>query len=134
MFLRTFVEIPKLTNLFRCFKWDNNTVDQNITGTGLNMCYGRHTGYGGYSDVARGARQILVNQTDLKNQIKTWIRLEDGSISAPVTLNATYGQDEYGATYSDKRIQFSGAPSPYNAPYLLLGIWASLWLFDFWRR
>lgn len=117
-----------------CFKWDNNTVDQNITGTGLNMCYGRHTGYGGYSDVTRGARQILINQTDLESQVRTWIRLEDGSISAPVTLNATYGQDRYGMTFSDKRIQSSGAPSCNDLPFLIFYIWASFWLFAFWRR
>lgn len=98
------------------------------------MCYGRHTGYGGYSDVARGARQILINRTDLESQVRTWIRLEDGSISAPVTLNATYGKDKYGITFSDKRIQFSGASSPYEAPYLFFYIWASFWVLTLWRR
>jgi hypothetical protein len=31
----------------------------------------------------------------LKKEVETWIRLEDGSISGHVTLNATYGTDQY---------------------------------------
>lgn len=61
------------------------------------MCYGRHTGYGGYGDLTRGGRQILLNEKSLKEEIETWIRLEDGTISAHVTLNSTYGQDPYQA-------------------------------------
>jgi hypothetical protein len=60
------------------------------------MCYGRHTGYGGYGDAPRGGRQILLNQTSMTKEIETWIRLEDGTTSASVTLNSTYGQDQYG--------------------------------------
>jgi hypothetical protein len=32
----------------------------------------------------------------MKKEVESWIRLEDGTISAAVTLNATYGQDQYG--------------------------------------
>ncbi|KAJ5094957.1 hypothetical protein N7532_007248 [Penicillium argentinense] len=78
-----------------CFKWNNHIEDQNLTGNGLNMCYGRHTGYGGYGNASRGARQILFNQESLDKEIYTWIRLEDGSVSAAVTLNSTYGEDHY---------------------------------------
>ena len=44
-----------------------------------SLCYGRHTGYGGYGDWKRGARiiQLSFNETF---QIKTWLRMEDGSI------------------------------------------------------
>jgi hypothetical protein len=59
------------------------------------MCYGRHTGYGGYGDALRGGRQILLNQEAIEKEIETWIRLEDNTTSAAVTLNATYGQDQY---------------------------------------
>lgn len=59
------------------------------------MCYGRHTGYGGYGDLTRGGRQILLHQDNLKEDTETWIRLEDGSVQAHVTLNTTYGQDPY---------------------------------------
>lgn len=129
-------EVLLISNLYRCFKWDNNTIDQNITGNGLNMCYGRHTGYGGYSDVARGARQILLNESCLESQVETWIRLEDGSISAPVTLNSTYGQDKYGMIFSDRRIQFSGAASLNDLSqfsfWLYMG--AFFWIFVYSRR
>ena len=49
------------------------------------MCYGRHSGYGGYGNWSRGARVI---QTELvmgdgdkmeETEIKTWLRMEDGS-------------------------------------------------------
>lgn len=59
------------------------------------MCYGRHTGYGGYGDWARGGRQILLNQQSLENDMQSWVRIEDGSISGNVHLNATYGKDRY---------------------------------------
>lgn len=56
------------------------------------MCYGRHTGYGGYGDVDRGGRQIVLKRGS--DDITTWIRLENGSVTANVTLNSTNGQDE----------------------------------------
>lgn len=62
-----------------------------LEGNGINMCYGRHSGYGGYGDWARGGRQILLDQQKLDNDIHTWIRLEDGTISGDVYLNASYG-------------------------------------------
>ncbi|KAJ5787193.1 hypothetical protein N7457_002183 [Penicillium paradoxum] len=78
-----------------CFKWDGSLVDHDLTGNGINMCYGRHTGYGGYGDLTRGGRQILLHQDNLKDDTETWIRLEDGTSLARVTLNTTYGQDPY---------------------------------------
>jgi hypothetical protein len=59
------------------------------------MCYGRHSGYGGYGDWARGGRQILLDRQLLGDDLRTWVRLEDGSISGNVHLNNTYGQDRY---------------------------------------
>lgn len=67
----------------------------NLTGNGVNLCFGRHSGYGGYGDWMRGSRQILLHERHLMKKTETWIRLEDGTISGGVTLNATYGQDEY---------------------------------------
>ena len=62
----------------------------------MSMCYGRHTGYGGYGEWARGGRQILLDERSLGDDIRTWIRMEDGSVSGDVRLNATYGHDQYG--------------------------------------
>ena len=69
----------------------------NLTGNGLNLCFGRHSGYGGYGSWTRGARQILLQEEDLGRQLSTWVRLEDGSVSGSVRLNATYGEDWYPA-------------------------------------
>lgn len=81
--------------VFRCFKWTTVVPSQAVAGQGLNVCYGRHTGYGGYGNLARGGRQILLRQESLEEEAVTWIRLEDGLVPENVTLNATYGQDEY---------------------------------------
>jgi hypothetical protein len=66
-------------------------------GNGLNICFGRHSGYGGYSEVARGGRHIVIHEDALggDNAIETWNRLEDGAISGRVMLNSTYGSDKY---------------------------------------
>lgn len=79
----------------RCFKWDSKLPGMNLTGNGLNLCFGRHSGYGGYGSWTRGSRQILLDETILETQILTWVRLEDGSVSGKVNLNSTYGEDWY---------------------------------------
>lgn len=48
---------------------------------GINLGYGRKTGYGGYGPPQgwkHGARVIEITQNDY--QIKTWLRLEDGTV------------------------------------------------------
>lgn len=67
---------------------------------GMHLCFGRHTGYGGYSDYQRGGRQIVIDEDVLnlpphERELQTWIRLEDGRVSGNVSLNATYGTDKY---------------------------------------
>ncbi|OOQ87427.1 hypothetical protein PEBR_17437 [Penicillium brasilianum] len=109
-----------------CFKWNGSIVDQNLTGNGINMCYGRHTGYGGYGDAPRGGRQIYLNQKTMKNEIETWIRLEDGTTSAAVTLNATYGQDSYGDGVSKLMRASNIASARQECPLLALVL---LWIF-----
>ena len=42
------------------------------------MCYGRHTGYGGYGDWMRGARVIQLDFSFGEPVIRTWLRMEDG--------------------------------------------------------
>ena len=66
-------------------------------GNGLNVCFGRHTGYGGYSEIMRGARHIVIHEDALggDNAVETWNRLENGEISGRVMLNSTYGTDTY---------------------------------------
>lgn len=66
-----------------------------LEGNGLVMCFGRRTGYGGYGDWARGGRQILLHENVSERPIETWIRLEDGTVHGRVTLNSTFGRDQY---------------------------------------
>ena len=69
----------------------------NLTGNGINFCFGRHSGYGGYGTWTRGSRQILLSEQTLGQSLETWIRLEDGTISGKIMLNSTYGIDLYPA-------------------------------------
>jgi len=55
----------------------------NDTSTPLSLCYGRHSGYGGYGDWARGARVVqlqLLSPGQADWTWSTWVRLEDGTI------------------------------------------------------
>ena len=79
-----------------CFRWDTRLPGMNITGNGLDLCFGRHSGYGGYGTWTRGSRQILITLEGLKRrEVETWVRLETGDVTGKVTLNGTYGQDGY---------------------------------------
>jgi len=78
-----------------CFKWSGESTERRHTKRGLFHCFGRHTGYGGYGSWVRGSRQILLREKTLSEEVVTWVRLEDTSISGNVVLNATYGEDEY---------------------------------------
>lgn len=86
-----------------CYKWDNELPGVDVKGNGINLCYGQHTGYGGYGDWIRGSREILVSLEKLQNLvIDSHIRTELGQVINPISLNATYGQDMYPASPNDK--------------------------------
>lgn len=91
------------------------------------MCYGQHTGYGGYGDLTRGGRQILLNEGNLAEDTQTWIRLEDGTVQAHVTLNTTYGQDPYTA------VSNVGRPSVHNDVSLVPFSWLWVPFLMLWR-
>ncbi|KUI59177.1 putative inactive purple acid phosphatase 16 [Cytospora mali] len=78
-----------------CFKWNSKLAGMTLTGNGLDLCFSRHTGYGGYGSWTRGSRQVLVSLDALGNSTETWTRLEDGSIVGAVSLNSTFGTDFY---------------------------------------
>jgi hypothetical protein len=44
----------------------------------IDLCFGRHSGYGGYGNWDKGARVLKVNLNPFS--MKTWIRLENGSV------------------------------------------------------
>lgn len=79
-----------------CFKWNGILSGMTLAGNGLDLCFGRHTGYGGYGSWTRGSRQVLVSLAKLGTP-ETWTRLEDGSVTGAVVLNSTFGTDDYPA-------------------------------------
>ena len=88
-----------------CFKWDSLLPGMTVAGNGINMCFGQHSGYGGYGNWIRGARQVLVSEAvlqDKRYEVDSWIRLESGDSVGAVTLNATYNLDWYPETPNDK--------------------------------
>lgn len=124
-FMEAIASVPGMMALFSghdhgntwCYRWDGKvpSVQQKDEGEGegegnghghgrgIDLCFGQHTGYGGYGSWIRGSRQIIVDQEGLEEfAIRTHIRLENGEVVGAVTLNATYGQDRYPATPNDK--------------------------------
>jgi hypothetical protein len=81
-----------------CAKWSMDLANNEpMNGNGLNICFNRKSGYGGYSGWTHGGfQQIVIDESRLPNKdIDTWIRLEDGNISGSITLNSTCGTDCY---------------------------------------
>ncbi|KAI0139349.1 Metallo-dependent phosphatase [Xylariaceae sp. FL1272] len=87
-----------------CYKWDRKLPNMTVTpSNNVTLCFGQHSGYGGYGQWERGSRQILVSQKNLaRKEIDTWIRLESGHVVGNVSLNSTYGQDKYPKTKNTK--------------------------------
>ncbi|RYN33919.1 hypothetical protein AA0112_g5728 [Alternaria arborescens] len=104
-FMTALVETEGLMTVFSghdhgvdwCMKWAKDLPDTSPkNGNGLNICFNRHSGYGGYTDWTRGARQIVVKEDMLDARVvDTWIRMENGKISGQGSLNATFGADQY---------------------------------------
>lgn len=92
------------TDKYRCMKWNKALDPKGVSWPSeqhyVHLCFGRHTGYGGYSEYMRGGRHIVVHedalgQDKIDNAIETWNRLENGDVSGRVMLNSTYGKDIY---------------------------------------
>lgn len=112
-FMRAVAATPGLIGLFSghdhgatwCYKWDRLVPGMTVAGTGLNLCFGQHSGYGGYGNWIRGARQLRLSADALRRrrwEADTWIRTEKGGVVGRVSLNATYGKDWYPATPNEK--------------------------------
>ncbi|KAI1016398.1 hypothetical protein LB503_010461 [Fusarium chuoi] len=106
-----------------CYKWEDKVGDMDLAGNGINLCYGQHTGYGGYGDWIRGGRQIVVTQEGLENlEIDSHIRLESDEVVGRISLNSTYNTDAYAVTPNQKTflsIASSSAPTPSTRPVSL---------------
>lgn len=110
-FMRAIASTPGFVALFSahdhgdtwCDKWNGVLAGMDVGGGGVNLCFGQHSGYGGYGNWIRGARQVVVSLEDLADlAIGTYIRLESGASVGAVMLNSTYGQDRYPATPNDR--------------------------------
>lgn len=74
----------------------------NVTGSGLNLCFGQRSGYAGYGTWIRGSRQIMVSRNQLGIlAVDTWIRTEKATMIGAITLNSTYGSDQYAESPDD---------------------------------
>lgn len=109
-FMQAITSTPGLIGVFSghdhgatwCYKWDKLVSGMSVKGNGVNLCFGQHSGYGGYGNWIRGARQIQVTKDMLKRaEAHSWVRLESGSVVGDVMLNATFNQDEYPKTPND---------------------------------
>lgn len=69
----------KAANIKYAFAGHDHGNDWCCEEDGVSFCFARHTGYGGYGDWDRGARMIEVDE---EGRVKTWVRLEDGSVLA----------------------------------------------------
>ncbi|KAH8924036.1 Metallo-dependent phosphatase [Atractiella rhizophila] len=62
--------------------------------TNVTICFGRHTGYGGYGTWDRGARIFEFSLEGLQKaipEVNTWVRMENHSVITSVTLGQNYG-------------------------------------------
>lgn len=79
------------SNLFSLALWQaifvghNHGLDWCCPFEKLWLCFARHTGYGGYGNWARGARIVEITQQPFS--IKSWIRMEDGSVHSELVLS-----------------------------------------------
>jgi hypothetical protein len=109
-FMQAVASTPGLIALFSghdhgdtwCYKWNGQLPGMSVVGNGTNLCFGQHSGYGGYGNWIRGSRQVLISEDTLSDwEVDTWIRLESSAVVGEVSLNATYGADTYPATPND---------------------------------
>lgn len=56
---------------------DHGNDDCCVYEESMNLCFGRHTGYGGYGSWARGSRFV---QFTIDEPLSTWVTLEDGTV------------------------------------------------------
>ncbi|KAH8909968.1 Metallo-dependent phosphatase [Coniochaeta sp. PMI_546] len=89
-----------------CALWPGDEED-GLSRGGPLLCFGKHTGYGGYGDWNRGSRIVQLRFADRSGdgdfgearemEVETWVRMEGGQVISHVVLNETYGMDRYPA-------------------------------------
>lgn len=56
------------------------------------FCFDKHAGYGGYSSDGwgYGVRNVLFTSGSVQDPPQSWVRMQDGTIVAPVTLGSGF--------------------------------------------
>lgn len=104
-FMQALVDTPGMHSVYSghdhgnawCANWPNET---GVVGgiSKPHLCFGKHSGYGGYGSWNRGARVVKLGFGGGKRkdmEVETWVRMESGSLVQRVGLNETYGADIY---------------------------------------
>jgi len=75
-------------NVVAMFAGHDHVNDYEGTLDGVRLCYGRHSGYGGYGrdDFPRGARLVRLREEGASTALETWIRLAGGAVEPRVLL------------------------------------------------
>ncbi|XP_071735410.1 probable inactive purple acid phosphatase 16 [Rutidosis leptorrhynchoides] len=77
--------LKKRSSVKAVFVGHNHGLDWCCPYEKMWLCYARHTGYGGYGSWDRGARILEI--TDQPFSLKTWIRMENGTLHSEVVLS-----------------------------------------------
>lgn len=111
-FMQALVSTPGLHSVYSghdhgdawCGLWPNITGvaltgKSGVNGKGPFVCFCKHTGYGGYGNWNRGARNLKLsfgdNGRNEEMEVESWVRMENGEVVQRVGLNGTYGVDVY---------------------------------------
>ena len=102
-FMQALVDTPGLHSVYSghdhgdswCGNWQNTTSVNGISQP--HLCFCKQTGYGGYGSWKRGSRvvELTFDKYNNKLNVETWVRIENGVVVQRVSLNATYGEDNY---------------------------------------
>ena len=104
-----------------CGRWPNSTLPGYGVGGGKGrpfLCFCKHSGYGGYGVWKRGVRVVMLafgkEEEEGGMGVDTWVRMQDGGLVTAVSLNETYGVDEYST--ADGEVNSLRASSFPNCP------------------
>ncbi|CAL3973368.1 unnamed protein product [Diplocarpon coronariae] len=125
-FMQALIDTPGLHSVYSghdhgdawCANWpaDVTGVVREEGVEGPKLCFGKHSGYGGYGRWRRGARCLSLSFQKGSGEsggygemeVETWVRMEGGEVVNLVKLNRTYGRDLYavedGEEVGDSRI------------------------------
>ncbi|TFK69346.1 Metallo-dependent phosphatase [Pluteus cervinus] len=84
------LNVPNLHAVISGHDHGNNWCARD-TNKNVVFCFNKHSGYGGYTrGWAHGVRNLLFTSPDPTAGVKTWIREEDGTVKASITLDSNY--------------------------------------------